>query len=787
MAKPKILIVEDEWIIANDLKTSLTNLGYIVPSIAATGTEAIEYVKTKKINLVLMDIVLQGDKDGIQTAKEIISGFDIPVIYLTAYTDEAILKQAKKSGAYGYLVKPFKDREMQATIELALYKHEMEKKLKASEDQLYTTLISINDAVISTDNTGLIIFMNPLAESLTGWKLENARKKNLEDVFNVRLEGNGKKHVNPVCEIIREGLTITQSNYLLHPRNGVNKSIELSSAPIKNDKGHINGVVIVFRDITSRIQTEKELETYRQQLEQITEERTAKLKMFSEIVEQSPVGVQILDLDGSIFYSNKAVEEICGFSHEELAGEIIGELTADPEFSQREIIPSLNKSGRWDGELLLKHKKGKVIPVWLAAFIVNDQNNQPMGIISIVRDLTERKMSEDALKVSETKFRTLFNQASDSIFLLSFSPDGLIIEDTNDASSIMHGYSREEMIGKPISFLDDLDTRVHVKERIRRLQKGETLSFEGRHVRKDGSIFPVDVSAQLIHIAENPYVLALDRDITERKQIEDDLLKHQEQLEELVKERARELLEANKNLKIEVNVRKLAEKKLLDYQKQLQLLTSQLSLIEENEKRRIATELHDCIGQTLALSKIKLGLLNKSAPTEELRKSIKEILHLIEQTIKETRTLTFELSPPILYELGLSQAVKWLIDQFREKHGLDIELIDDGRDKPFNNNTRFFLFQAIRELLVNVVKHAQATKASIIMTREDSNFRIILEDNGVGFSKPSVNHDGYGLFNIRERMNHINGQFEIKSVSGRGTRVTLVAPLMIDEKLVIRS
>ncbi|MEW6601816.1 MAG: response regulator, partial [Nitrospirota bacterium] len=157
MAKLKILIVEDEWIIANDLKSSLINLGYIVPSIAATGTEAIEYIKSKRVNLVLMDIVLQGEMDGIETAKEIISTYEIPVIYLTAYTDEAILKQAKKSGAYGYLVKPFKDREMQATIELALYKHEMEKKLKASEARLYTTLVSINDAVISTDDTGLII------------------------------------------------------------------------------------------------------------------------------------------------------------------------------------------------------------------------------------------------------------------------------------------------------------------------------------------------------------------------------------------------------------------------------------------------------------------------------------------------------------------------------------------------------------------------------------------------------------------------------------------------------
>ncbi|MBI5666227.1 MAG: PAS domain S-box protein [Nitrospirae bacterium] len=787
MAKPKILIVEDEWIIANDLKASLTNLGYVVPAIAATGKEAIEYADSKKPNLVLMDIVLQGDRDGIETAKEIISGFDIPVIYLTAYTDEAILKQAKKSGAYGYIVKPFKDREMQATIELALYKHSMEKKLKESEDQLYITLRSINDAVISTDNKGCILFMNPLAESLTGWKLESARKKGLADILNIKMDGKDYQFENPVSKIIQEGLTVTQANYVMHPYEGPAKSIELSSAPMKNDKGNINGVVIVFRDVTKRIQTEKELEEYRKQLEQITEERTAKLKLFSEIVEQSPDGVQILDLDGGIMYSNKAVEDICGFSHAELVGKNMREMTADTGFAGREIIPGINKSGRWDGELLVKHKKGTILPVWLAAFIINDHNNQPMGIISIVRDLTERKMAEDALKESETKFRTLFNQAFDSIFLLSFSHDGLIIEDTNDAASMMHGYSREEMIGKPIAFLDELETRKHVKERTERLKEGEKLCFEGRHVRKDGYTFPVDVSAQLIHICEKPYVLAIDRDITERKQTEEKLLRHHERLEELVKERARELLEANKNLKVEVSVRKLAEKKLLDYQKQLRLLTSQLSLIEENEKRRIATELHDCIGQTLALSKIKLGLLNKSAPTEELKNNIKEILHLIEQTIKETRTLTFELSPPILYELGLSQAVKWLIDQFREKHGLDIELIDDGHDKPFDNNTRFFLFQAVRELLVNVVKHAQATKANIIMTRDDDDLHIVLEDNGIGFSKPSVNHDGYGLFNIRERMNHINGQFEIKSMPGRGTRVTLVAPLMIDNKLVKRS
>lgn len=224
------------------------------------------------------------------------------------------------------------------------------------------------------------------------------------------------------------------------------------------------------------------------------------------------------------------------------------------------------------------------------------------------------------------------------------------------------------------------------------------------------------------------------------------------------------------------------EIKLLNYQKELQSLTSQMSLIEEHEKRRIAIELHDCIGQPLALSKIKLSQLNKMLPSDELKDIIGELLELIELTIKETRTLTFELSPPILYELGLSQAFKWLIDQFREKHGLEIVLEDNEIKKSFDHNIRFFIFQAVRELLVNIVKHAEANNVKISVTSNDEKLRIIVKDNGVGFHDSPANKSGYGLFNIRERMNHINGQFKIDSNPGAGTKVTLVVPFRANKK-----
>ncbi len=253
-------------------------------------------------------------------------------------------------------------------------------------------------------------------------------------------------------------------------------------------------------------------------------------------------------------------------------------------------------------------------------------------------------------------------------------------------------------------------------------------------------------------------------------------------LEELIKERTFELIEANENLQVEIKVRKQAEKKLLNYQKQLQSLSSQISLIEEREKRRIASELHDCIGQTLALTKIKLELLRKLSESSECKNIINEILQLVEQTIRGTRTLTFELSPPILYELGLRHAIQWLVEQFSKKHGITIEFEKYNGDIPIDNNIRFILFQAIRELLMNIVKHAQATKAKISMLLMNGKLKIIIEDDGIGFSGHSAAFTGYGLFNIRERMNHINGHFEIRATHSGGTRATLMAPLKLSEK-----
>jgi len=228
--------------------------------------------------------------------------------------------------------------------------------------------------------------------------------------------------------------------------------------------------------------------------------------------------------------------------------------------------------------------------------------------------------------------------------------------------------------------------------------------------------------------------------------------------------------------------RKRTEEELSIYQSQLLGLSSELLLTEERERRRIATGLHDRIGHALTTSSIKLGQLRQEINNAGLSKKIDEIYNLIDQTIQDTQTLTFELSPPILYDLGLEPAVDWLVEQTENQHGLRIELHDDMRPKPLDNSHRVMLFQAIRELLFNIVKHAGADKAVVSLERKNSSIRIRIEDNGVGFDTTGTysymkKKGGFGLFSVRERLIHQGGDFNLYSKSGKGTRITIEFPL----------
>jgi len=260
MSKVNILVVEDEGIVAKDIQNSVERLGYAVPAIALSGEDAINKAMKIRPDLVLMDIMLRGKIDGIEAVNKIREHLDIPVVYLTAYADKHTLERAKITEPFSYILKPFDERELYTAIEIAIYRHKVEKELKETKNWLATVLKSIGDAVIATDKNGLVTFMNPVAENLTGWGEGDALGKNLTEIFNIISEKTRKPVKNPVDRVLREGTVVGLANHtVLIARDGTEIPIDDCAAPVRDDRGKVTGVVLVFRDITIRKRMEEEL------------------------------------------------------------------------------------------------------------------------------------------------------------------------------------------------------------------------------------------------------------------------------------------------------------------------------------------------------------------------------------------------------------------------------------------------------------------------------------------------------------------------------------------------
>ncbi|HEY9652698.1 MAG TPA: ATP-binding protein [Coleofasciculaceae cyanobacterium] len=268
MVRAKILIVEDENIVALNIQKRLTELGYTVTATVSSGETAIQLAAQNPPDLVLMDIKLKGSIDGIEAAARMRSRFQIPIVYLTAYADNETLNRAKLTEPYGYISKPFESRDLCTTIEVALYNHQMERQRREREQWLATTLTSMGDAVITTDSQGLVTFMNPMAEMLTCWKQEEVLGNNLTQVFQTINAHTRKVVENPVALALEKGVTVELENHtLLITKNGTEIPIDDSASPIKNENGKVLGAVLVFHDITERQQAEANLQGINQELE----------------------------------------------------------------------------------------------------------------------------------------------------------------------------------------------------------------------------------------------------------------------------------------------------------------------------------------------------------------------------------------------------------------------------------------------------------------------------------------------------------------------------------------
>jgi PAS domain S-box-containing protein len=364
-------------------------------------------------------------------------------------------------------------------------------------------------------------------------------------------------------------------------------------------------------------------------------------------------------------------------------------------------------------------------------------------------EIAERGRVEKALMESESRFRTIIREAALGIALID--QYGRVMEG-NPALLAMLGYAPEELRGMDFTRINHPENAGSSWENFQKLLTGkqDICRVETRYMRKDGWSGWGRQSISLVRDAGgNPqFAIALFEDITDRRE---------------------------------------SEEKIRTYQAQLQSLASELSLTEERERRRLATVLHDHIAQLLVVAKGKFEKMQESALFRNLAKPMEEVRRLIEESIRYTRSLVFELSPPILYDLGFEPAMEWLAEHMEQQYGLVVQVEDDDQPKPLDNEARVLLFRAVRELLFNVLKHAQASCAKVLMLRDGEHLRVIVEDNGVGFAPDKLGAssgkmEGFGLFSIRERLNYFGGRMEIESTPGEVTRVILNLPLRTDKK-----
>lgn len=249
----KVLVVEDEVIVARNLANQLQGLGYEVVATASSGAKAIVQALATQPDIILMDIVLKGPIDGITAAQRIQEQMEVPIVYLSAYSDSETLARAQVSHPFGYLIKPCHERDLKVTLEIALYHHRTERSIRSQREQLDTLLRSMQEGVIATDNTGKVTFMNPMAETLTGWNSAEAIGQDVTQVFQLVNEVTGHPAVNPVHQALRESKVVYLEDYTsLIDRQGRRTPISDSAAPINAPAGEVSGVVVVFQDNSIR-------------------------------------------------------------------------------------------------------------------------------------------------------------------------------------------------------------------------------------------------------------------------------------------------------------------------------------------------------------------------------------------------------------------------------------------------------------------------------------------------------------------------------------------------------
>jgi len=602
----------------------------------------------------------------------------------------------------------------------------------ASVQRLTAILEAAPDAMVIANESGKIVQINRQAEVIFGYDRTELLGSQIEmlmpEDFRSRHETHrAGYHAKPRVRAMGSGLEL-----FARRKDGTQFRVEISLSPLPTNDGNL--IFASIRDIT---------------------ERTRADEKFRSLLEAAPDAMIIANGNGEIVLVNQQTEAVFGYGRSELIGQPVERLMPSAFREKHQHYRTgyfSNPKVRAMGsglELFAVRKDGSQFPVEISLSPL--ETDEGILVLASVRDITERKKADE-------KFRSLLEAAPDAMVIANEKGEIVLV---NQQTETIFGYTKKELVGGQVELLmPEVFRQSHKAHRARYFDfpkmRAMGTGLELYAVRKNGNQFPVEISLSPITTDEGILVSASVRDITERKNLENQLRMFNKALEEQVKLKTDNLLESYEN------VRQLA---------------ARLEDIREEERSNIAREIHDEIGQQLTGIKMDISWLSKKLvdlQDDQLMERVRDALHLLDSTIKTVRKIATELHPGILDDLGLIAALEWQSQDFEKRFGIRAQFQAMPYEITVAPRIAIGLFRICQESLTNVAKHSEARNVTIMLLQEAHLLTLSIEDDGKGFDIEEKRKKGtLGLIGMKDRALMMGGELKITSAVGQGTSLSL--------------
>ena len=647
--------------------------------------------------------------------------------------------------------------EEQARLSERLRRVAAESALRESEARYRTLADTMPQVVFIATASGFVEYVNRPGLEYMGMRLDEA----------IGFGWLGAIHPDDrrlVSERWLECLTLGKTYEFEHRllcANGQYRWQQARAVPIGGESGAIVRWIGTSIDIHDRRQVERDLEEVRTEAERHAEE-------LDRLYQTSPAGLAFIDSALRFVRINRTLADINGFPVESYIGRTLRDMLP-PALTER-LEPVLRRVVT-EGEAAMNVEMEGEAPgnpgrlrYWLANYYpLKRRDGTVLGVNAVVQDITQRRLAEEALRRNEELLRLVTDSSPIGMI---YCDDQRLLRFVNRAYVDPLGLAPEEVIGKPLAEVIGENAYDSIRSYVDAALSGIRSDFEAAvPYERIGTRFMR--CAYVPHLDERGLPIgftAVKLDITDRRRMEEALRESEERLEARVAERTQELTQLHARLRA---------------------LSTELNLIEQRERKRLATDLHDYLAQLLALVCMKLGHIKRlTAPAAHAE--VAQTESIVNEALIYTRTLVAQLCPPVLHEFGLPLALRWLAEQMIRQE-LSVEVQQRVSDHlPLPEDQAVLLFQSVRELLINVRKHAKTHHAVMLVEQLDTELCITVRDEGAGAdvavtnatSPPSISSSKFGLFSIRERMLAIGGRLELESATGQGMTARLIVPLV---------